>query len=110
MFRVDDKIYIFRDKNYWIFKAQQKVDQLLGEFIEANKVDYKWKGIDLSKGSFVAIKNQIVVLNKHKWSLLKTDGKVVGSGNVYEEIDNKLVTTESGTDVSESSTEDRVSP
>jgi hypothetical protein len=92
---VKDQIYVFHEKKYWVFDSKKKVGKPLGECIEGNKeVEKKWKGIDVTKGSFSVYKNQIVVIDKHKWTVLKTDGKINSTGNVYEEVNNKLVTTE----------------
>ncbi len=115
IFSVNEQIYIFREKKYWIFKSQQIENKPLGDLIEGDKeVVHKWKDVDMTKGSFIVYKNQIVVLYKHKWSLLKTDGKIVSSGNIYEEVNNHLVTTESVSGVSdevqtETQTESKVS-
>ncbi len=83
----------------------------MGECIEGNKdVSKKWKGIDVTKASFAVYTNHIVAIYKHKWSLLQSNGQIVSTGNVYEEINNKLVTTESVPEVSdESQTENEVS-
>ncbi len=93
---VNKRIYIFRHKKYWIFDGKAKPNKPLGDLIEGNReMGKKWKGVDVTKGSFSVYKNQIVVIDKHKWTVLKTDGKVNSTGNVYEEVNNKLVTTES---------------
>jgi hypothetical protein len=99
IFTLNEKIYVFREKKYWIFDSVQKGGKPLGECIEGNKeVNKKWKGVDVTKSSFAVYKNQIVVIYKHKWSALKTDGKIASSGNVYTEVNNQLV-TESISDV-----------
>jgi hypothetical protein len=87
------KIYVFSEKKYWVFDSKKKVGKPLGECIEGNKeLEKKWKGVDMTKGSFASIKNEIVVLHKHKWTVLKTNGKINSTGTIYEEVNNKLVT------------------
>jgi hypothetical protein len=92
---VKGQIYVLQKKKYWVFDSKKKIGKPLGDCIEINKeVDKKWKGIDVTKGSFSVYKNQIVVIDKHKWTVLKTDGKINSTGNVNGEVNNKLVTTE----------------
>ncbi len=88
---VNKNVYVFREKKYWIFDGNQTKDKPLGNLIESDaEIEKKWKGLDLKEGNFAAYNNEIVIIYKHKYTLLKTNGKINKTGNIYEETETEM--------------------